>query len=131
MALKQKSKKASTSSVETEPALKKGKKAAKVTEEVTEVEVGEKELPSVEDSPELKKIAEASKEAEKKVDKKTKKAAKEAESEADKKKSFLSISNTTQDGETPKVPSYSAAKNRGVVYIRWDIDLSAKVDDTN
>ena len=37
---------------------------------------------------------------------------------AEKKKSFLPISNTTKDGETPKVPSYSAAKNRGVVFIR-------------
>ena len=122
MALKQKSKKAPTSSVESEPKLKKqkGKKSAEVTEEAVEVEVEveEKKLPTVEDSPELKKIAEASQAAEKKVDKKKKKAAAEAESEAEKKKSFLSISNTTQDGETPKVPSYSAAKNRGVVYIR-------------
>ena len=120
MALKQKSKKAPTSSAESEPTLKKqkGKKSAKVTEEAVEVEVEEKKLPTVEDSAELKKIAEASQAAEKKVDKKKKKAAAEAESEAEKKKSFLSISNTTQDGETPKVPSYSAAKNRGVVYIR-------------
>merc|ERR1712218_47649 len=90
----------------------KGKKSAKVTEEAIEDEVEEKTLPTVDDSPELKKIAEASQEAKKK-----KKAASEAESEAEKKKSFLSISNTTQDGERPKVPSYSAAKNRGVVYI--------------
>ena len=122
MALKQNSKKAPTSSVESEPALKKqkGKKSAKVTEEAIEVEVEEKTLPTVDDSPELKKIAEASQEAEKKEEKKKKKAASEAESEAEKKKSFLSISNTSQDGERPKVPSYSAAKNRGVVYIRCD-----------
>ena len=121
MALKQKkSKKVATGSVESEPALKKGKKSAKVTEKAAEieVEVEEKKLPTVEDSPELKKIAEASQKAEKKVEKKKKKAAAEAESEAEKKKSFLSISATTKDGETPKVPSYSAAKNRGVVYIR-------------
>ena len=122
MALKQKSKKAATGPVESEPTLKKGKKSVKVTEKAVkveaEVEVEEKKLPTVEDSPELKKIAEASQEAEKKVEKKKKKAAAEAESEAEKKKSFLSISTTSKDGETPKVPSYSAAKNRGVVYIR-------------
>ena len=120
MALKQKSEKAATGSGESKPTLKKGKKPAKVTEKAAEieVEVQEKKLPTVEDSPELKKIAEASQEAEKKVEKKKKKAAAEAESEAEKKKSFLSISASSKDGETPKVPSYSAAKNRGVVYIR-------------
>merc|ERR1719442_159719 len=35
----------------------------------------------------------------------------------DPKSSFLSISTPTEDGQTPKVPSYSNEKNRGVIYI--------------
>merc|ERR1712098_800538 len=33
------------------------------------------------------------------------------------KESYLSVSSSAKDGQTPKVPSFSAAKNRGVVYI--------------
>ena len=114
MALKQKSEKAATGSGESKPTLKKGKKPAKVTEKAAEieVEVEEKKLPTVEDSPELKKIAEASQEAEKKEEKKKKKAASEAESEAEKKKLFLSISNQVFLKTVNLVPGYAISVTR-------------------
>ena len=88
---KRKSKKATENVVE---------KSVEVPEQETEV----KELPSVEESPELKKIAEASQKVEK-IEKKKKKKSSETETEAEKKKSFLSISDSTNDGKTPKVRS--------------------------
>ena len=132
MALKQKSKKVVSETLDSEPVLKKKKSTktkSKAPEEDVEVEV--KTLPTVEESPELKKIADASQEAEKKVAKKKKKAVAEEESEAEKKKSFLSVENTTKDGETPKVPSYSAPKNRGVVYIRSIFTLTESSLENN
>ena len=89
---KRKSKKATENVVE---------KSVEVPEQETEV----KELPSVEESPELKKIAEASQKVEKIEKKKKKKKSSETETEAEKKKSFLSISDSTNDGKTPKVRS--------------------------
>ena len=91
MPLKRKSKKATENVVE---------KSVEVPEPETEV----KELPSVEESPELKKIAEASQKVEK-IEKKKKKKSSETETEAEKKKSFLSITDSTNDGKTPKVRS--------------------------
>ena len=36
---------------------------------------------------------------------------------ADEKESYLSVTDATEDGEVPKVPSFSAPSSRGVIYI--------------
>ena len=72
------------------------------------------DLPSIDTDLELKKIAEVSNKAEAKV-KKQKKS--KADVEEEDKEAFLSVTDKSKDGEIPKVPSYSARKNRGVVYI--------------
>ena len=62
-------------------------------------------LPSAETDAELQKMVE-----------KSLKAEKEGE-ESEPKSAFLSITTPTEDGQIPKVPSYSHQKNRGVIYI--------------
>jgi len=74
-----------------------------------------RELPKVQDDAKLQKIAEDTNKVEKEVKNKKKKT-KTKESKPEK-ESYLSVSSSAKDGQTPKVPSFSAAKNRGVVYI--------------
>ena len=62
-------------------------------------------LPSAETDAKLQKMVE-----------KSLKAEKEGE-ESEPKSAFLSIATPTEDGQIPKVPSYSHQKNRGVIYI--------------
>jgi len=62
-------------------------------------------LPSAETDAKLQKMVE-----------KSLKAEKESE-ESEPKSAFLSIATPTEDGQIPKVPSYSHQKNRGVIYI--------------
>ena len=76
-----------------------------VSDEDTENAV---ELPTAETDPKLQKMVETSQKAEEESQKKD---------PVDPKSSFLSISTPTEDGQTPKVPSYSNEKNRGVIYI--------------
>eukprot|EP00092_Neocalanus_flemingeri_P007620 GFUD01008223.1.p1 GENE.GFUD01008223.1~~GFUD01008223.1.p1 ORF type:complete len:324 (+),score=109.21 GFUD01008223.1:75-974(+) len=66
------------------------------------------ELPTAETDPKLQKMIETSQKAEKESEKKN---------PVDPKAAFLSISTPTEDGQVPKVPSYSNEKNRGVIYI--------------
>ena len=107
MPLKQKAKRAAKPTADNEPTLKKKKKTVETPAEEVEV----KDLPSIEESPELKKIAEASQKAEENAKKKENKSDTEPESEAENKKSFLSISDTANDGETPKVLSLRAVSS--------------------
>jgi len=65
-------------------------------------------LPTAETDPALMKMVEKSKNVEKESQK---------INPIDPKSAFLSIENPTEDGSTPKVPSYSNEKNRGVIYI--------------
>jgi len=66
------------------------------------------EVPTVETDPKLKDI----------VDKTQKAESESIDNElAGQKSSFLSISTPAEDGQVPKVPSYSNEKNRGVIYI--------------
>jgi len=74
-----------------------------------------RELPKVQDDAKLQKIAEDTNKVENEVKKKKKKT--KTEASKTEKESYLSVSSTAKDGKTPKVPSFSAAKNRGVVYI--------------
>jgi len=77
-------------------------------EELDEDSEAPAEVPTVETDPKLKDIVD-----------KTKKAESESiDNElAGQKSSFLSISTPAEDGQVPKVPSYSNEKNRGVIYI--------------
>ena len=97
-----------------------GRSKKQKKEAVTEaVEIAESELPSVETDDSLKKIAEESNKVEKEVEKKGKKSKSEpAAPEKDgEEESYLSVTNSTKDGEAPKGPGYSDPKNRGSVYI--------------
>ena len=97
-----------------------GRSKKQKKEAVTEaVEIAENELPSVETDDSLKKIAEESNKVEKEVEKKGKKSKSEpAAPEKDgEEESYLSVTNSTKDGEAPKGPGYSDPKNRGSVYI--------------
>jgi len=64
-------------------------------------------LPSIESDPTLKKLSKKSKKVEEEKD----------NNSESKTESFLSISTPADDGQIPKVPSYSHQKNRGVIYI--------------
>ena len=76
-----------------------------------------RELPSVTNDPELQKIAETSNKVETEAKKKKPKKAEKKTDQDKEKKSYLSVTTSDNDGQVPKVPSYSAPKNRGVVYI--------------
>ena len=94
-------------------------RSKKQKKEAEAVEIAETELPSVETDDSLKKIAEESNKVEKDVEKKGKKSKSEpAAPEKDgEEESYLSVTNSNQDGEAPKGPGYSDPKNRGSVYI--------------
>ena len=94
-----------------------GRSKKQKKEVVTEVEeIAETELPSVETDDSLKKIAEESNKVEKQVEKKSKSEAAAAEKGCEE-ESYLSVTNSNQDGQAPKGPGYSDPKNRGSVYI--------------
>jgi len=77
-----------------------------MSEEDLESEI---KLPSVESDAKLQKLVRKSQEVEK--------ASEEAITDTESKSDFLSISTPAEDGEVPKVPSYSHQKNRGVIYL--------------
>merc|ERR1719431_1221831 len=66
-------------------------------------------LPSVESDAKLERLMRKSQEVEK--------ASEEATTDTESKSDFLSISTPAEDGDIPKVPSYSHQKNRGVIYL--------------
>jgi len=66
-------------------------------------------LPSAENDSKLRKMVEESKKVEKESE--------EAVANSEPKSDFLSISTPAEDGEVPRVPSYSHQKNRGIIYI--------------
>jgi len=94
------------------PKLKKKKLVLPTSEEEEDVSDEDTEnavtLPTTETDLTLLKMVETSQKVEKESQKK---------GPIDPKSTFLSISTPTEDGSTPKVPSYSNEKNRGVIYI--------------
>lgn len=79
-------------------------------EEMSEEDIeNEVNLPSVKNDSKLLKLVKKSQAVEK--------ASEEATTDTGSKSAFLSISTPTDDGDVPKVPSYSHQKNRGVIYL--------------
>ena len=92
----------------------KGKKAADAVENLEDVV--DTELPSVEKDETLMKIAEVSNNVEQQVERKSSKKNKPKEEAEDEEESYLSVTNSSKDGQAPKA-RYSDPKNRGSVYI--------------